>query len=51
MPDIESGHGVRSLPSVRQACPLPGGREIVVRSTGDGMLRFVHQDCLDLWVR
>jgi hypothetical protein len=27
----------------------PGSREITVRSTGDGQLAIVHQDCLSKW--
>ena len=29
----------------------PGSREITVRSTGDGRLALVHQDCLNAWQR
>jgi hypothetical protein len=29
---------------------LPGGREVVVRSTGTGQLAIVHQDCLGRWL-
>lgn len=28
-----------------------GSREVTVRSTGDGTLRFVHLDCLNRWLR
>jgi len=28
-----------------------GSREITVRSTGDGRLALVHEDCLSRWLR
>ena len=33
------------------AIGIPGSREIVVRSTADGRLALVHEDCLHRWLR
>ena len=65
--DINPDTGVRSpdpgtsrgtaVPSSTPVCLMcssaigPGSREIVVRSTSDRQLAWVHEDCLREWIR